>query len=220
MKKDAEIVELGESMEQTIEMSNLSVVSDVGEVVLDSVMQDGLLKDIPILGVIAGSCKCIKNVSDIFFTKKLIVFLQGICDADIKERQEAIEKWETDSNYRIRIGESLIGMIHRCDDSLKAKWLSQLFYSLVLKRGMSAMFMRTEKVLSALSVMDVLSFLSLSCYEELKVAEAEPYANSGLYRLVPGDTEVENETIVLNESKMAISEAGNWIYKVLNNIVQ
>ena len=114
---------LAESMELTMDKSNLSVVGDIGEVIIDAAMDDGIFKDIPVIGAIVGASKCIKNVSDVLFTKKLIAFLFELRDTDVHEREEAIAKWESDAKYRIRVGEVLLNMINRCDDTQKAKWL-------------------------------------------------------------------------------------------------
>ena len=121
MSSEKPIESLAQSMEHTMEMGNLSVVSDIGEVMLDSVLEDGILKDIPVIGAIVGAGKCIKNVSDILFTKKLIAFLFELRDTDSSEREEAILTWEQEAQYRIRVGEALLNMINRCDDTQKAK---------------------------------------------------------------------------------------------------
>lgn len=52
-------------------------------------------------------------------------------------------------------------MIERCDDTAKSKWLSMLFKELVLGQNNFCLFMRAEKVLSSLSVMDMQTFLKL-----------------------------------------------------------
>lgn len=207
---------LSESMEQTLETSNLSFLGDIGEVMIDAVMEDGLLKDIPILGAIVGAGKCVKNVSDMLFTKKLIAFLFELRATDAKKREEAIAKWESDSKYRMRIGETLLNMINRCDDTQKAKWLSKLFYELVLKKQDSAMFMRAEKVLSALSVMDVQAFLNLppNAYRMLKVDDSIPFAHSGLYL---AKTQYVMGGGMSLQSRMYVTEAGKCIYEILNN---
>ena len=210
---------LAQSMKQTMETDNLSIVGDIGEVMLDSVMQDGVLKDIPIIGAIVGLGKCFKNVSDILFANKLIAFLLELKDVDSKDRREAIEKWEKDAEYRINVGETLLNMIDRCDDRQKAKWLSQLYYELVLKQQRSELFMRAEKVLSAMSVMDVLSFLDLpqSTYENLSLEKGEPYANSGLYRINAPNGYVAVEVLRIKNTTMRITEVGKCIYVILNS---
>ena len=221
MANDIELMTLTQSMKQTLKIENLSSVKEVGEVFLDCIFEDSILKDIPIIGTIVGATKCIKNIHDILFTKKLLAFLNGICDCDSHERQTAIEKWESYPHYRINVGETLLAMINRCDDSQKAAWLSKLFYELVLLRQKPTLFMRAEKVLSSLSVMDVFSFLSYqeSFVKELSLEEGEPFANSGLYRIKPPKEEVMVEVFHIKSTKLLITEIGKWIYFILNDKV-
>ena len=219
MSQQPKISDLAQSMEQTMEIGNLSMITDVGEAIIDIALDDGILKDIPILGSIVGVGKCIKNISDVLFTNKLIAFLTGLKDVDAKERKAAILKWEDDAKYRIRVGETLLNMINRCDDTQKAKWLSKLFYELVLKQQKSELFMRSEKVLSAMSVMDVLSFLNLpqSSYGNLSLEKGEPYANSGLYRINAPNGYVAVEVLRVKNTTMRITEVGKCIYTILNS---
>lgn len=223
MENKKSTLSLAESMELTMDKSNLSVVGDIGEVMIDAVLDDGIFKDIPVIGAIVGAGKCIKNVSDVFFTKKLIAFLFELRDTDVREREKAIAKWESDAKYRIRVGEVLLNMINRCDDAQKAKWLSKLFHELVMKRNETELFMRAEKVLSSLSVTDIINFLAIpqSSFTMLSLEEGEPYANSGLYRIEPGGLDmIEEGTMGMTESKMRITIVGKWIYMTLNGRVQ
>lgn len=223
MTQKQDILSLSESMELTMDKGNLSVLGDLGEVVIDAVMDDGILRDVPILSTVVGVGKCIKNVSDVLFAKKLIVFLYGLKDTNAQQREKAIAKWENDSKYRIHVGEALLNMIQRCDDTQKAKWLSQLFHELVLKRGENLLFMRAEKILSSLSVMDMMNFLAIpqSSFPELSIDNGEPYANSGLYRVVYGGLEdVEDGYLGISDTKMRITVVGKWIYMTLNGRVQ
>lgn len=219
MSQQPKILDLAQSMEQTMEIGNLSMITDVGEAIMDRALEDGILKDIPILGSIVGAGKCIKNISDVLFTNKLIAFLTGLKDADAEERKAAILKWEDDAKYRMRVGEALLNMINRCDDTQKAQWLSKLFYELVLKQQKSELFMRSEKVLSAMSVMDVMSFLDLpqSTYENLSLEKGEPYANSGLYRINAPNGYVAVEVLRIKNTTMRITEVGKYIYMILNS---
>lgn len=135
MTQKQNISSLSESMELTMDKGNFSNLTELGEFALDAVLNEGLLRDVPIFGTIVGAGKCIRNVNDIMFAKKLIAFFSGLSDTNAHDREEAIAKWESDAKYRIRVGETLLNMVHRCDDTQKARWLSQLFCELVLKRG-------------------------------------------------------------------------------------
>lgn len=206
-------------MKQTIEYSDLEFVGDIGEMMIDTVLKDGVLKDVPILGTIVGVGKCIKNVYDIRFAKKLIAFLIPIKDVPSEKRIEAIKKWEEDENYKGKVGDTLIGMIERCDDTVKATWLSKLFYELVLKSNFSRLFMRAEKTLSSLSVMDVQAFLNMpkEHYSHIKLEECEPFIGSGLYQN-PESPKMVDQTLNLGGRYCEPTEIGIWIYHILNDI--
>ncbi len=167
---------LAVSMEQTLEYGNLEFIGDIGEVMIDAVLDDGILKDVPILGTLVGVGKCVKNIYDALFAKKLIAFLFPIKNTNPEDRINAIKKWEEDESYRGAVGETLLGMIQRCDDSVKADWLSKLFFELVLKRNRSRLFMRAEKKLASLSVMDMQAFLNMSrgSYSHITEGDWEP----------------------------------------------
>lgn len=221
MNKETHILPLSESMELTMDKANLSVIAGLGEVAIDAIIEEGVLRDIPIIGSIVGTGKCIKNVSDVLFTKKLIAFLFELRDTDAHEREEAIERWENDARYRVRVGETLLNMINRCDDTQKAQWLSKLFYEMVLKRGWNDMFMRAEKVLSSLSVMDVYAFLDQpkDKYKELSINESEWYTNSGLYMMIDNGEQVAIEYVTIEAIRMRVTEIGMYIYEILNDSI-
>ena len=210
--------DISTSMVATLEMDNLSVAGDLLEVGLDTILEEGVLRDIPIIGVLVGGGKIIHNISDMIFTRKLAAFLYGLKDCETSKRKEAIIKWETNARYRTHLGETLVNMIHRCDDSCKAKWLSKLFYELVLLKQQPDVFMRAENVLSSLSVIDVISFLQLPTnkYQSLTLTEGELFANSGLYRLIGEPSHIEGETLILDSGyTYAITEVGKRIYNTL-----
>lgn len=219
MTQSQSISSLSESMELTMDKGNFSNLAEWGEFALDAVLNEGLLRDVPIFGTIVGAGKCIRNVSDIMFAKKLIAFFSGLSDTNAHDREEAIAKWESDSKYRIRVGETLLNMVHRCDDTQKARWLSQLFCELVLKRGWGDMFMRAEKVLSSLSVVDVYAFLAqpVDKYKELSIDETEWYTNSGLYMMIDNGEQFGVEFMKVKAIRMRVTEVGMLIYEILNN---
>lgn len=207
------------SMQQTIEYGNLEFVADIGELMIDAVLNDGILKEVPIIGTIVGVGKCIKNVYDIRFAKKLIAFLIPIKDVPSEKRIEAIKRWEEDENYRGKVGDTLLGMIERCDDTVKSVWLSKLFYELVLKRNYSRLFMRAEKTLSSLSVMDLQAYLNMpkEQYCNISQNECEPYIGSGLYQN-PKLSDPIDGNLDFSEMYCEPTIIGTWIYHVLNDI--
>lgn len=211
---------LSESMQETIEYGNLEFLGDLGEIMIDATLNEGVLKEVPIFGTLVGICKCIKNAYDVLFAKKLVAFLVPIKDVSPEKRAEAIKKWEENKDYRGKVGDTLLGMIQRCDDVVKAAWLSKLFYELVLKRDWSRLFMRAEKTLSSLSVMDVQAFLNMTKvhYHRISEEESEPYIGSGLYQSPKLTGTVINGGLQMDDKYCDATEVGHLIYNVLNDI--
>lgn len=206
------------AMRQTISSEHLNVVGDIGEVVLDTTLNDGLLKDIPVISTIVGAGKLVANIKDYLFVNKLISFLYPIKDTNAEDRIKAIEQWEKDSKYKVRVGETLLGMIDRCDSRIKAGWLSLLFYEFVLKRQMSDLFMRAEKILSAISVMDMQYFLRFRAdqYSQIDLDISEPFLGTGLYKsAVPVWQSAASKG---SGYVCEISEVGIWMYHILNGL--
>lgn len=209
--------ELAKSMEETIVKGNLEYLGNLGEIAIDAILDEGLLKDVPVIGSLVGFTKTIRNAYDYVFTKKLIAFLLNLKECDPQKRANAIQKWKENSKYRIHVGEALIGMIQRCDDTIKAKWLSMLFYEMILKRDESRLFMRAEKIISSLSVMDVQAFIDIRPEKAfaLRESECEPYVGSGLYKNAEIETPVDGNLDLSNRVCM-LTKVGSWIYNVLN----
>ena len=214
-KGNFSIAQLGHSIEQSITIEDYSFIEDVIEAIVDGTMKDGLLKDFPFVSTFVGLCKIKSSVSDKIFAHKLAAFLYGLRSVSSEERNEAIENWDVDINYRNRMGETLVHMINRCDDEYKAQWLSKLFYEFVLKENNVSLFFRAEKILSALSVGDMITFLKLESYEKITPIEYEIYANSGLYKWIPSRAEVHDETLEMIEDKIVITEIGHKIHEAL-----
>ncbi len=64
---------------------------DIGEVLLDTVFEDGILKDIPIIGTIAGVAKVSVAVRERQLAKNTYAFIKGIRERTIS--QEKLEEY-------------------------------------------------------------------------------------------------------------------------------
>lgn len=207
---------LSESMKATV-LSDLSFLENIGDGLIDLFANNEVIQNIPIIGTINGVCKYVKNIHDALFVKKLLAFLFSIKNVTCEKRAEAICKWEQDKNYRGKVGDTLLGMIERCDDTAKSKWLSMLFKKLVLEQNNSCLFMRAEKVLSSISVIDMQTFLNnKDRYQHLSLKEYEPYIGSGLYKNPQLSSNIVSEDLDLSNVYCEITEIGSLMHSILN----
>ncbi|MGY5353649.1 hypothetical protein [Wenyingzhuangia sp. IMCC45467] len=119
MKEDSN--ELSSSLVETISKSDLTVVGkDLLEVGIDSILKNGLLKDIPVINVATGVWNTGVAIRDYRFITKLLYFLNESSKLSSKQRENIIEKLE-DNKFQEEAGEKLISIIDNLETKSKAK---------------------------------------------------------------------------------------------------
>uniref|UniRef100_UPI0040572413 hypothetical protein n=1 Tax=Candidatus Electronema sp. TaxID=2698783 RepID=UPI0040572413 len=109
------------SFRETVLKSDLpSVIQNAGEIGFDSLLDNGVLKDVPILSTMLAVGKTFGNVRDYFFAKKMIAFLRSISSLSEKERQKLIHLLDADEKFSKYAGEQIIELLSRIDSERKA----------------------------------------------------------------------------------------------------
>lgn len=93
------------NIEKTLSSDYTNISKDMLEIGLDSILDNGLLKDIPTVGTLISLTKIGANIKDRLLIKKLIYFLyetQGIPETD---RKKIIEKINKSDEYKTKVGE-------------------------------------------------------------------------------------------------------------------
>lgn len=100
------MINISERLTETIKDGKFQdLIIDLSETTFDILLNDGLLKDIPIIGGLFGFAKSILSIHDKLFIKKLLVFLVQLKLTSNKSRRKQIEKIENNPQYRIKVGE-------------------------------------------------------------------------------------------------------------------
>lgn len=119
--------ELEESIEKTLETSDLSNVNiDLMESTLDALLEDGVVKDLPIVGSIIGISKFGIKVKEQIFLKKVLKFLIKLNKTTPKERSEFISKIEQTEKYNKKVGLAIILIIDKLEDLEKPEIIGKL----------------------------------------------------------------------------------------------
>lgn len=120
--------DLGPSLSETLKRSDLaSVATDLGEVSLDLLLKPGILRDIPVLGTLAGLWNAGRTVRDHLFTKKLLFFLRALSEVPQEQRRKMIEQLEADPTFGRKIGEEVVLLLDRLDTVVKAALIGKAF---------------------------------------------------------------------------------------------
>lgn len=107
----------------------IACISDLTEIGLDAIMDDGILKDVPILSTAISLYKIGSSIKERHNLKKLLLFINEINNgiADSRKRTEYQQKFQSDDKFRNQQIEYLLVLIDRYTDYDKSKWLAKLF---------------------------------------------------------------------------------------------
>lgn len=184
--------EVSSSLEETLINSDLtSVTIELAEVSLDQLLNDGLLKDIPILSTLVGVGKTAQNVRNHLFLKKMIYFISQVSTIPQKEREEVINEIDQSQKFRIKVGEKLLYIIDRSEDYKSAEVIAKLFSAFLKRKITYPQFLKTSAIVNGVFFDDLKSFVNQEKrYTNYSLEEIGDLINSGLY-----DIEVEQISI-------------------------
>jgi len=132
-----------------------NTLSDVAEIAIDSIIDDGLLKDLPIIGSIVNISKATVSIRDKIFTKKILIFLKGLDSCPIKKREEFLKKISTNLKKKEKLGETLIVILDRLNDMNKSVIIANLFKAFIEENLTYQEFTKISNIVSNVQLDDL-----------------------------------------------------------------
>jgi len=178
MKEDSIEIKLIDEVSQD-NITNIG--SDLGEIALDSLFEDGVLKDIPVIGSITGLVKATINIREKIFAKKILKFLISLKDIPSEKRKAFVEEIDNEKGFKKKVGEAVIVLLEKIDDVNKAEILGNLFKAYVLNKLTYNDFVKISSALGNVNYSDLNLFARY--YNEKKTLPtlvAEELAFNGL----------------------------------------
>jgi hypothetical protein len=225
---------LKETVLETIKSSDLQgITKDLAEVAFDGILDNGIIRDIPFLGTLFGIGKGILSISDKLFTKKLILFIYELKEISHSEREAQISKIQRDSEHQDYIGEKILMIIDKCNDSKKATWIGKLFLHCLKNEISYKDFIRCAEIINNASIISLIDVIN-NVYTGIPIDQEDDMISSGLFKLEPPKIELvksentfahlrEGEDLTTNytvreiEWSAIISKHGKTIRKYLRN---
>lgn len=144
---------LEESMMRSLASPDLlDLAIDWAELGLDAILDDGVLKNIPIIGSIVCLVGTAVSIRDKLFAKKLLLFLASLDKTTQEERQEQLQRLASDPKERRRLGEHLLLIIDRLNDMAKPALLARCFQVLLQGEIDRGKFLLLANVIDSLNV--------------------------------------------------------------------
>lgn len=189
---DSNPIGLEEALKQTIRSSDLtSVAIEVSELVFDSALQEGVLRDLPVLGAIMGFAKAGFAVRDAIFMRKTWRFLYALRDVPMNEREEFARKLDSDQAFGQRAATALIALIDRLDDELKVPLVVRAF--LAHTRGQiderelrRLLFAIETMLLSDLPLLKTMGYGNMDMSFRCELPAVQSFVAAGLYHVKSG----------------------------------
>jgi hypothetical protein len=112
----------------TVRSGDLGGLSkDYAEIALDSVLSEGLLRDLPIVKTLVAVGRIGLSINNQIFAKKLISFLCQLSELSPQVRAEMIDRLDKEEGFRQQVGDRLIEILDRVDSHAKPEMLAKAF---------------------------------------------------------------------------------------------
>lgn len=90
-------------------------LATVADTALDAAIDSGALDGVPIIGVITGGLKALRDVNEALFLRKIAIFLKQLSSVPLEDRQRFVNQFENDDQQH-KFGEAMILLIDRAED--------------------------------------------------------------------------------------------------------
>lgn len=218
------IDQLSSSFEETLKDTDLQNVSiGLAEVLTDSILKDGLLRDLPVIGTVVGLGKSTIKITDVLFLKKIISFLSELEKISVKDRKVMIDRIKSSEKYKIKVGEKLLYIIDKCDDYENAKYVSMLFAGYLEGDIQYDDFLRGSKIIGNIYTGDLVNFIK-DDRTTLEPDEINDYEGTGLYLIYTAEISIQDQDdwhahsrYIVNDDvpRGYITDVGTMIRRVL-----
>jgi len=138
---------------------------DLAEVAVDAVLQDGLLKDVPIVGTLINLTKLAKSIPDRIFTAKVRSFVAALERVGDLQKDDFLTEMALDHNKRAKLSEVLTLTLDRIDDLEKADYVAYVFMAYVERKIDLTVFKRCLHSISDAFAADLTEFVEFMLTE-------------------------------------------------------
>jgi len=161
----------------------VGIGSDLAEVAFDAVMNDGLLKDIPVFGTVAGVVRSGVALRDRIFLKKVHSFLFEVNKASKKDRDEFVKNLSEKKGRKEKAGAALMLLLDKLDDIDKPEIVGRIYIAKIEGRISEAELRRFCMIIERAFIPDLLELAELKDGEKVDDDAAPLLAALGVVTL-------------------------------------
>jgi len=201
---------------QSIARSEIkNITEDYCELGLDTMLEEGVLKDIPVFGTLTKLYSVGATIHGKILEKKLLKFLYELDKISFEKRTGFVEKLNCDQKFEQRVGEHLLLLLERIDDMNKPPQLAKIFAAFIEEKIDFEMFVRLSSSIDRSLVSDLIrlkEFKKLQGYSYSAIA----LENVGLvYLAIISGGSYDAEGNQTGGNQYAISELGEILLSII-----
>lgn len=197
---------LSKNIENAIKSDELASLGlDFTEIAIDQFLNDGLLKDIPLVNSITAIFKTGASIRDALFIKKVLIFISTIQEIDLEKRKTFLLKLNEIKENKFRLFEKLIFTIDKIDESKKMKLLGKVFKHLIVGNIDLIQYFRICRVIEDM-LLDEINFF----FYEYGHYEHNDKTREILYSMYGINTEDFKQTMIRNGLFRVREELEYW----------
>ena len=217
--------ELVDSWSESLIRSDVeSIITNISEVCLDAVLEDGIVKDITFISSIVSLYKIGHTLKERWYVKKLIVFLDGIRKgiADESERQQYLGRIAKNKKVFQKELEYVLMLLDRINSEIKVQYITKLYLAFIKGVIDWAQFLHFSEVVDRILSGDA-EFLRNNSLEDTnrdKLADCAMLRLQGLGLVKPvfkaGAYDINGNVIAtMNQDKYDLTAFGRLFAKVV-----
>ncbi|MEZ9762727.1 hypothetical protein AB4278_07420 [Vibrio splendidus] len=135
---------------------------EVSETIIDQGIDDGILKDIPVVGVGYKLAAAANDIRSKVFVAKLEKFLFELESQSLESKNRIATKMAVSDQYAERVGETIAMCIENSNDTRKSELIAKLFLAYCFDRLSENEFRRSCDVVTNHFIDDLEDFLDLN----------------------------------------------------------
>lgn len=180
------MTELEKSIEETLETSDLTGINvDLAELTIDTLINDGILKELPIVSSIVGLVKFGIKISEYLFLKKVLTFLTQLNTTTTEERKRFIENIEKNETSNKKVGLALLLILDKLEDLEKPEIIGKLLSACIKGEIDYETFLKISYLVQKLFIPDLKYLKKIKDGNEVEYQKQDELYLSGLMITTP-----------------------------------
>lgn len=204
------------SLELVIKDSSLPELSkDYAELVIDGIMDEGVLKDIPLVGTVLGVMKFGNSVNKHLAAKKIYKFLFELHKIPVKKRVQKIDEINSSKKYQSSVGEMIFELLEKIESDGKPEIVGKLFAAVINEKIDYQIYLKCSHIIKNIFYYDLLELKTNYDGEKVYGWLNNDILNSGLITVQFPSSYIETRQHKFHDATPAeLTDLGNVIINI------